>query len=39
VKVNSAEEVASGPKYQMMVDKIKDQEKTINFQKAKIVAL
>ena len=34
--INTAEE---GPKYQMMVDKIKDQEKTINFQKAKIVAL
>ena len=33
---NTAEE---GPKYQMMVDKIKNQEKTINFQEAKIVAL
>ena len=30
VKVNT-EEATSGPKYQMMVDKIKDQEKTINF--------
>ena len=29
----------NGPKYQMLVDKTKDQEKTINFQKAKIVAL
>ena len=29
----------SGPRYQMLVDKIKDQDRTINFQKAKIVAL
>ncbi len=37
---NTAEEtVGGGPKYQMMVDKIKNQEKTINFQEAKIVAL
>ena len=33
------ENASSGPKYQIMVDKIKEQEKTINFQKAKIVAL
>ena len=37
VKANDTAE--EGRKYQMMVDKIKDQEKTINFQKAKIVAL
>lgn len=38
-EVKISNEATGGPKYQMMVDKIKDQEKTINFQKAKIVAL
>ena len=39
LKESNEAATTSGPKYQLMVDKIKEQEKTINFQKAKIVAL